>query len=67
MTGKPTKYVLQNTTGNAERDKMFKMYNELGGSYPGYVSPDPKILELGVQFSSMETFVREKMMPLLGL
>ena len=43
------------------------MYNELGGSYPGFTSPDPKIVELGVEFSSMEDFVKERMMPQLGL
>ena len=67
MTGKPTKYVLQPTSGNIERDKLFTMYNRLGGSYPGFVAPDPKVLELGVQFSGMEAFVRERMMPFLGL
>jgi hypothetical protein len=67
VTGKPTKYVLQPTSGNSERDRMFKMYNDLGGSYPGYVAPDPRVLDLGVQFSGMEAFIRERMMPFLGL
>jgi hypothetical protein len=67
VTGRPTKYVLEPTSGNKERDKLFQMYNDLGGSYPGFVSPDPKILGLGVKFSGMDSYVRERMMPFLGL
>ena len=59
--------MLQPTSGNTERDKLFAMYNRLGGSYPGFSAPDPKVLELGVQFSGMEAFVKERMMPFLGL
>lgn len=67
MTSKPTSFVLQESSGNAERDKMFRMYNKLGTTYPGFIAPDPKLLSLGVSFASFEDFVRERLMPHLGL
>lgn len=67
MTGKPTRFVLQESSGNAERDKLFGLYNKLGTTYPGFVAPDPKILSLGVDFATFEDFVRGRLIPYLGL
>lgn len=67
VTGKPTRHVLEPSSGNQARDKLFHLYNDLGESYPGFDAPDSKILDLGVKFSGMESYIRERMMPFLGL
>ena len=67
MTGKATSFVLQESSGNAERDKLFGLYNKLGTTYPGFVAPDPKLLSLGVKFATFEDFVKERLVPHLGL
>lgn len=66
MTGIPTKYIVLPTTGNAERDKMFTLYNRTG-TYPGVSLPDPKVLDLGVELHGLEEFVRKRLMPHLGI
>lgn len=65
VTGKPCKYVRQETSGFPERDKLFRMYNQLGTTYPGFVSPDPSVLTLGVELASLEDFIRERLIPSL--
>lgn len=67
VSGKPTTYVLQETTGIPERDKMFKMYTSFKQNYPGFHAPDPKVLALGVQPAGPEDFVRERILPALGM
>jgi hypothetical protein len=66
VTSLPTKYVVLPTTGNEERDKMFHLYNKTG-TYPGVVLPDKNVLDLGVQLHGLEDFVKERLMPHLGL
>ncbi|EXJ73884.1 uncharacterized protein A1O5_03646 [Cladophialophora psammophila CBS 110553] len=66
VTGLPTKYVVLPTTGNAQRDIMFTLYNKTG-TYPGVVLPDQKVLDLGVQLHGLEQFVKERLVPHLGL
>jgi hypothetical protein len=66
VTGQPTTYVVLPTTGNVERDKMFNLYNETG-TYPGVILPDQRVLNLGVELHSLEEFVRDRLMPHLGL
>jgi len=68
VTGLPTRYVVLPTTGNASRDVMFDLYNRIGGTYPGFVPPDPFVLDtLGVELHGLEQFVRERLVPHLGL
>jgi hypothetical protein len=66
VTGLPTTYVVLPTTGNAERDKMFTLYNETG-TYPGVKLPDQRVLDLGMELHSLEDFVKERLMPHIGL
>ncbi|ETN40386.1 uncharacterized protein HMPREF1541_04663 [Cyphellophora europaea CBS 101466] len=67
VSGKPTKYVLETSSGIPERDKLFKMYNRFKQNYPGFVAPDPQVLALGVRLAEPEDFVRERILPALGL
>ena len=66
VTGIPTKYVVLPTTRNEERDKMFHLYNKTG-TYPGVVLPDKNVLDLGVELHGLEQFVKERLVPHLGL
>lgn len=54
------------TTGVPERDIMFELYNEVG-MHPGVQFPDPQVLNLGVKFHNVEEYIREKLLPHLGL
>lgn len=62
VTGKRTKYVVLNSTGNDARDTMFNLYNMIG-TYPGVKVPDPNVLNLGVELHGIEQFVRERLVP----
>lgn len=66
MTGIPTKYVVLPTSGNAQRDIMFNLYNRTG-TYPGVVLPDKNVLDLGVELHGLEQFVRERLVPHLKI
>ncbi|KAI0808017.1 NAD(P)-binding protein [Fomes fomentarius] len=66
LTGKDGIYVLLPTTGVADRDIMFQLYNEMG-MYGTKVLPDENILKLGVQMHGIDDFVREVLAPHLGL
>ena len=66
VTGLPTRYVVLPTSNNVERDKMFTLYNKTG-TYPGVVLPDKKVLDLGVKLHGLEEYVRERLVPHLGL
>ena len=66
VSGKNCEYVVLPTTGVPERDVMFELYNEVG-MHPGVQFPDPKVLNLGVKFHNVEEYVREKLLPHLGL
>jgi hypothetical protein len=45
---------------------MFNLYNKTG-TYPGVVLPDKYVLDLGVKLHSLEEFVKERLVPHLGL
>lgn len=67
-THKHTTYTVIPTTGVAERDVMFQLYNHLGTMYPGQQIPDPNVTEmLGVRLHGVEDYVRERLLPHLGL
>ncbi|KIX09316.1 uncharacterized protein Z518_00395 [Rhinocladiella mackenziei CBS 650.93] len=66
VSGKNVEYMVLPTTGVPERDKMFSMYNEVG-MHPGVTFPDPRVVNLGVTFHNTEDFIREKLLPHLGL
>ncbi|KIW76352.1 hypothetical protein Z517_11098 [Fonsecaea pedrosoi CBS 271.37] len=66
VTGLPTKYVVLPTSGNEQRDIMFTLYNKTG-TYPGVVLPDQQVLDLGVELHGLEQFVKERLVPHLGL
>lgn len=66
VTGKECKYTVLPTTGVPDRDIMFQLYNERG-MYGTKEIPDPNILKLGVKLNGIEEFVRECLVPFLGL
>lgn len=66
VTGLPTTYVVLPTSNNAERDKMFNLYNKTG-TYPGVVLPDKNVLDLGVELHGLEQYVKIRLVPHLGL
>ena len=45
---------------------MFALYNEIG-MYPGVEIPDPEVLKLGVKLHGVEDYLRERVLPHLGL
>ncbi|KAI1791732.1 NAD(P)-binding protein [Ganoderma leucocontextum] len=66
LTGKDGTYTVVPTTGVADRDVMFQLYNEMG-MYGTKALPDENILKLGVQMHGIDDFVREVLVPHLGL
>jgi hypothetical protein len=66
VTGMKCKYVMEETCSVPDRDTMFRLYNAVP-MYPGREVPDPKVLDLGVQFHGIEQYIRERLMPALGL
>jgi hypothetical protein len=45
---------------------MFQLYNEVG-MHPGAQIPDAEVLKLGVEFHDVEDFIRDRLLPNLGL
>jgi hypothetical protein len=45
---------------------MFQFYNEVG-MHPGVQLPDPEVLKLGVEFHNVEDYIRDRLLPHLGL
>lgn len=45
---------------------MLQLYNSVG-MYPGVKIPAPEVLELGVKFHTAEDYIRERLLPHLGL
>lgn len=45
---------------------MFKLYN-MAGMYGTKKIPDPNLLKLGVKLHGIEDFVRETLLPSLGM
>jgi hypothetical protein len=66
VSGRRTIYKVLPSTGVPARDIMFELYNRVG-MYPGKEIPDQTVLGLGVKLHSVEDFVREKLLPHLGL
>lgn len=54
------------TCGIPDRDIMLKLYNEVG-MYPGVAIPTSEVTALGVQTHGAEDFIRERLLPHLGL
>ncbi|KAJ9306498.1 hypothetical protein DTO217A2_4044 [Paecilomyces variotii] len=67
LSGKHVKYTVLETTGVQDRDIMFRLYNH-GYMYRGARIPDENVFKLlGVKFHDFEDFVRDKLLPYLGL
>jgi len=66
ITGKECKYTVLPTTGVPDRDIMFQLYNHQS-MYGKKEIPDQKVLELGVKLHGVEDFVRERLLPHLGI
>lgn len=66
MSGKKVVYTTRPTTGIQERDIMLQLYNDVG-MYPGVEIPSAKVVDLGVQFHTAEDYIRERLLPHLGL
>lgn len=45
---------------------MFQLYNAQG-MYGTQEIPDPNLLELGVKFHTVEDFIRDRLLPHLGI
>ncbi|KAG2051922.1 hypothetical protein BDR06DRAFT_1010039 [Suillus hirtellus] len=56
--GKPVSFVSSQTTGMQEMDDMYAFQSEFG-LYPDTAIPDPRLINLGVKFNTMEGFVQE--------
>lgn len=66
MTGKKCTWESLPTTGVPDRDIMYQLYNEIG-MYGNKELPDENIVALGVKMHGIEDFVRERLVPYLGL
>lgn len=66
VSGRKCTYTVIPTTGVPDRDIMFKLYNAQG-MYGTQPIPDPNLLALGIKFHSVEDFVRERLIPHLGI
>jgi hypothetical protein len=66
VSGRKCTYTVLKTTGVPDRDIMFELYNHQG-MYGKQEIPDPKLLELGVKFHTVEDFVRDRLVPHLKL
>lgn len=66
LSGKTAVYKRLDQTGWPDRDVMFELYNECG-MYGAKEIPDEHVLALGVELHGIEDFVRERLLPHLGL
>lgn len=66
VSGKKVSFSTKPTTGIKDRDIMLQLYNAVG-MYPGVQIPTPEVLSLGVKLSSSEDYIRERLLPHLGL
>jgi len=66
VTGKKCTWESLPTTGVPDRDIMYQLYNEIG-MYKNKELPDENVLALGVKLHGIEDFVRERLVPYLGL
>lgn len=66
ITGKKAVYKRLETSVWKDRDIMFQLYNECG-MYGTKEIPDENVLALRVALHGIENFVRERLLPHLGL
>ena len=66
MSGKKVVYKVKPTCGIPDRDIMLQLYDNVG-MYPGLEIPTPEVLELGVKLHTAEDYIRERLLPHLGL
>ncbi|KAI8930864.1 hypothetical protein NX059_011881 [Plenodomus lindquistii] len=66
VSGKKVVYKVKPTCGIPDRDIMLQLYNNVG-MYPGVEIPTPEVLELNVKLHTAEDFIRERLLPHLGL
>ncbi|KAH8810939.1 NAD(P)-binding protein [Xylogone sp. PMI_703] len=66
VTGKKCSWESLPTTGVPDRDIMYQLYNEMG-MYGNKELPDENIVALGVKMHNTEDYVRERLLPHLGL
>ncbi|KAH7139956.1 hypothetical protein B0J13DRAFT_447274 [Dactylonectria estremocensis] len=66
VSGKKVVYKVKPTCGIPDRDIMLQLYNNVG-MYPGVDIPTPEVLELGVRLHTAEDYIRERLLPHLGL
>ncbi|CAG9997098.1 unnamed protein product [Clonostachys byssicola] len=66
VSGKKVVYRVKPTCGIADRDIMLQLYNDVG-MYPGVQIPSPEVAELGVKLHTAEDYIRERLLPHLGL
>ncbi|KAF5581445.1 transcriptional regulatory [Fusarium pseudoanthophilum] len=66
VSGKKVIYKVKPTCGIPDRDIMLQLYNDVG-MYPGVSIPTPEVAMLGVKLHSAEDFIRERLLPHLGL
>jgi hypothetical protein len=66
VTGKKCTWKSLPTTGVPDRDIMYQLYNEMG-MYGNKELPDENIVALGVKMHGFEDFVRERLVPHLGI
>ncbi|KAF4979784.1 hypothetical protein FZEAL_4088 [Fusarium zealandicum] len=66
VSGKKVVYKVKPTCGIADRDAMLHLYNGVG-MYPGVEIPTAEVLDLGVKLHSAEDYIRERLLPHLGL
>ncbi|KAL2012623.1 hypothetical protein VTN00DRAFT_148 [Thermoascus crustaceus] len=66
ISGKRAIYTVLPSSGVPDRDTMFELYNSVG-MYPGKEIPDENVLKLGVKLHSVENFIRDRLLPHLGL
>ncbi|KAH7412949.1 hypothetical protein BKA64DRAFT_616561 [Cadophora sp. MPI-SDFR-AT-0126] len=66
VSGKKVVFTTRPTTGIKDRDIMLQLYNAVG-MYPGVTVPAPEVLDLGIKLHSCEDYIRERLLPHLGL
>ena len=59
-------YTTLPTCGIKERDTMMELYNSVG-MYPDLQVPTAEVLSLDVKLHTVEDYIREKLLPYLGL
>ncbi|EXJ71093.1 uncharacterized protein A1O5_06086 [Cladophialophora psammophila CBS 110553] len=65
QTGKQTRVVTAPTSGFKDLDVMYEYYND-HSLYSEFPIPEKETLELGIEFHSMEDFVREVVVPYIS-